>query len=35
MDMGDGHEAACWRAPLDASTVTHHTAVTVASEVML
>jgi peptide/nickel transport system ATP-binding protein len=35
MDMGDGHEAACWRAPLDASTATHHTAVTVASEVML
>jgi peptide/nickel transport system ATP-binding protein len=34
MDMGDGHEAACWRAPLDASMATRRTAV-VASEVML
>jgi peptide/nickel transport system ATP-binding protein len=37
MDMGGGHEAACWRAPLDVSMVSHRMASTTAvtSEVML
>jgi peptide/nickel transport system ATP-binding protein len=35
MDMGDGHEAACWRAPLDTSMVPHRSTAAVPSEVML
>jgi peptide/nickel transport system ATP-binding protein len=34
MDMGDGHEAACWRAPLDAGMAIHHASAE-PSEVML
>ena len=35
MDMGEGHEAACWRAPLDPGMATHRRAAAVTSEVML
>jgi peptide/nickel transport system ATP-binding protein len=34
MDMGEGHEAACWRAPLDPGMATHRRAAAVTSEVM-
>jgi peptide/nickel transport system ATP-binding protein len=35
MDMGGGHEAACWRAPLEPNMVTNRTTTAVPSEVAL